>query len=1284
MSNETSTPKKSNLKKRIRTFLWRISILGVVLLIVGSIGGYVGYQEYVIKNPGEHISSKYIQSIMTQESPILYKEGEELGMLYENKYRIYIPYDEIPKYWVQALVAVEDQSFYEHHGINPYNIVGSMVSNIKAGRIVRGGSTLTQQTAKNLYNRGQRVEENQVKIAEYLEKKERLKKESHKQAKNITLVSKIEAKLWEMLNALRLDHHHSKEDILEYYANQIPIRGQGTGIAIAAKYFFDKEVKDLTLQECVFLAIIPKGPENYNPFTGVREERMEKIAGRMQAALNNMVEMGYITEDQRDELYFKELQFNHGKFHFERNILIDIVQQELHETHIQKALLKAGISNPDTAGIHIVTTIDKNIQTDALYYFRHHLSVFELQHPQNTPPKTLHKYVEYGDGFMEEAPQVHHFYDAKVIKKNKDTIDLEINGHPCVVDKKALQRIAMVWKKNKISSVLDTIRELGVLYVSVRQEGICDIEIEGKLTGGFLILNKGNIISLVGSPTNQHSVVEHDRTGVYIKNSGPYSGDPRREQLGSTWKTIVYASALQMGWVPSDYIDNYHNMFKYTTEYYFPGADHIPKSDLSTLHWAGTKSENRASVWLLSHLTDRLSWEQKKEVAEKVGLLQEEGESTKKYKHRLKYIPINKSWIPSLAFEKAKEEVLLEMSDGEQKIHLMSLEYRPDFSEEEAKTKIENNYLGSKKDNRAKWRKKHQEEIMYHHYDAIKEQFENCSLVYGELEDWHQKAKIHENFPTLKNIFRKVREETKHQDTTKNSKSGLFDRKKDIDKDDEIQDEDLSSSQNISDSETTVSKIFSVPDIPQSVVDVLWYNSKTQKIGCGLPKQSYVSFHQKLHKDMFFPIEKNTSDIAEENASSETEQGNNSTKEEVIHLEKVPSLWVNDRISLHTWEKIQDKMERYVPYFETIDLYSPEALLYHRDFIQTMNMTYIEYSAQRFGLYQSFPRPLGLAMTLGAIEMSLLEMANIYASLMRGTQYLTESNKKAYIIDSIYDNQGNLIYQTKIKEDVVSDKAIGKQLSNILHSALHYGTGNVNWKKSYPFEPVHKKTMVNNFEVPSLGKTGTAQGGRRLAFIGMLPQEYAGQWSLDDGYVLASYVGYDSNEQLHSSGALGNLPFWLETAQSLADNGFLGTLERNVPWDMDSDDMVKISFHKQTGAIIKDPEEGIVYPTIWTSTKSSFLDTKVHRIFAPLEKEGPSNVRPLHKETILPTIEKKRKRLFPSEIEEIEDTGDQIDFIIHQQENGNQAKDDAQNSSLPLEPTYEPDEDEIQDEDATE
>ena len=97
-------------------------------------------------------------------------------------------------------------------------------------------------------------------------------------------------------------------------------------------------------------------------------------------------------------------------------------------------------------------------------------------------------------------------------------------------------------------------------------------------------------------------------------------------------------------------------------------------------------------------------------------------------------------------------------------------------------------------------------------------------------------------------------------------------------------------------------------------------------------------------------------------------------------------------------------------------------------------------------------------MTLGAVEVSLLEMANVYASLMRGTQFLTETDKTHFIIDSIYNNRGDMIYKAEMKEDIVSDKAIGKQLANVLHSALRYGTGGRGWRSN--------PTELDGFEVP--------------------------------------------------------------------------------------------------------------------------------------------------------------------------------------------------------------------------
>ena len=91
-----------------------------------------------------------------------------------------------------------------------------------------------------------------------------------------------------------------------------------------------------------------------------------------------------------------------------------------------------------------------------------------------------------------------------------------------------------------------------------------------------------------------------------------------------------------------------------------------------------------------------------------------------------------------------------------------------------------------------------------------------------------------------------------------------------------------------------------------------------------------------------------------------------------------------------------------------------------------------------------------------------------------------------------------------------------------------------------------RNSMISTFH--HWAKTGTTQGSQRMAFIGMVPSEYAGQWSLDEGYVMASYIGYDTPTTIRGSGGSAKLPFWLQTAQSrLSDNGNLGSLERPVP-----------------------------------------------------------------------------------------------------------------------------------------
>ena len=151
-----------------------------------------------------------------------------------------------------AIVAAEDGAYWSHPGVNLWGIARAMVANVQAGRLVAGGSTITQQTAKNLYYRPDRS---------------------------------LKSKWTELINALRLEHHHSKEDILTFYANQFHVHGNGRGIGIAARYFFDR---DLTAQdvewgllESAYVAGLVKGPSLYDPFWGLETGKSGPVNARL-------------------------------------------------------------------------------------------------------------------------------------------------------------------------------------------------------------------------------------------------------------------------------------------------------------------------------------------------------------------------------------------------------------------------------------------------------------------------------------------------------------------------------------------------------------------------------------------------------------------------------------------------------------------------------------------------------------------------------------------------------------------------------------------------------------------------------------------------------------------------------------------------------------------------------------------------------------------------------------------------------------------------------------------
>lgn len=244
-----------NVSKKMKIVIISIlSIMGLGLL------SSVGVLLYIYSLSRELPSTSEISSFKYNEPLVVYdatgKVIAELGP--ERRYPVSM--DIIPKYMGQAVVAVEDARFYEHSGVDFWGIARAFFVNLKAGRVVEGGSTLTQQLVKIIY---------------------------------LNPEKKLRRKIKEAILAYRIDNYLTKEQVLELYLNQINFGRGAYGVQAAAVNYFGKNVSDLTLAEAALFAGIPKAPAIYSPHINP-----EKAKARRNHVLYRMYEVGYITEDE--------------------------------------------------------------------------------------------------------------------------------------------------------------------------------------------------------------------------------------------------------------------------------------------------------------------------------------------------------------------------------------------------------------------------------------------------------------------------------------------------------------------------------------------------------------------------------------------------------------------------------------------------------------------------------------------------------------------------------------------------------------------------------------------------------------------------------------------------------------------------------------------------------------------------------------------------------------------------------------------------------------------------
>ncbi len=307
-----STSKKGMQHPVIKGLYKGISIIGKSLLTIGLVLVIAGcavacvVTVYVATNFTADANLPDIDAVNKNQTSIVMTKNNTTGEYEEYQRlqginRVFVPYEEIPANVINAVIAIEDERFNEHYGVDWKRTILAMANLVLHFNDTEfGGSSITQQLVKNLTGDDDK---------------------------------KIQRKIREILTAIKLESVYSKEEILQAYLNILPLTGDIEGIGAGAQYYFAKDVSELSLAQCAVLASITNNPGKYNPYTHPKE-----LQRRQRTVLFKMHELGFITSDEYNQALGEELYFEQGFdrmsiYDYYTDMLIDDVANALIKTY---------------------------------------------------------------------------------------------------------------------------------------------------------------------------------------------------------------------------------------------------------------------------------------------------------------------------------------------------------------------------------------------------------------------------------------------------------------------------------------------------------------------------------------------------------------------------------------------------------------------------------------------------------------------------------------------------------------------------------------------------------------------------------------------------------------------------------------------------------------------------------------------------------------------------------------------------------------------------------------
>lgn len=514
--------------------LWAFVFLFFFALSMGCLGFMPSFEE--LENPKSNLASEVISA-----------DGEILGFIgVEN--RSNVSYDEISPNVINALIATEDVRFYDHSGIDIRSLGRVFTKTILGGSSSSGGgSTITQQLAKNLFPR---------------ERKSKL--------------GIVYSKFKEWIVAAKLEHNYSKDEILTMYLNTVDFGSNAFGIKTAAKTFFDKAPSDLTVEEAAVLVGLLKAPSTYNP---VRNP--QNALNRRNTVLSQMQKYDYLTQQEYDSLSaipinmsrYSPQTHNEGNATYFREFIRSFMKEWC------KNNKKANGEHYDVHkdGLRIYTTIDSRMQRYAEQAVAEHMGneiqpAFEkeLNRRKNHSPfvKVSQDQINaYLTSAMRNSDRYRNMRDEGMSEK-------EIRK---AFDQKVRMRV-FTWKgaKDTVMSPWDSL----LYYKKFLNAGLMSVE-----------PSTGYVKAYVGGINYRYFKFDN------VTQS--------QRQVGSTFKPYVYACAMMNGLTPCTQVPNSEVCFENAdgTDWCPKNSTDARKDEMVTLKWALANSVNYVSAYLMKYHT---------------------------------------------------------------------------------------------------------------------------------------------------------------------------------------------------------------------------------------------------------------------------------------------------------------------------------------------------------------------------------------------------------------------------------------------------------------------------------------------------------------------------------------------------------------------------------------------------------------------------------------------------------------------------------------------------------